>query len=1162
MCSQKNWCVLLLLLFISCSVFAQSYKRSQLNELKHDLETQTGTTQVNTLLYLSEGYSSFHFDTATQYAHQAVKQAQALAYEYGVYRSRYCLAKVDFDRVHTDSVQPIFKQCGDWFEAHGYVEDYLKSGLLHTACVLRTAGKSAARMQAYKLLRVAQETGNPKWIGRAWQMIKNTEEYHRKKEPSTSSLDSAIHYLKIAQDSATLIEAQHKKLYPTVFSTKDALPTIMAFYKKAARWGNTKAKSSFLSNVSISYAVSSNLDSCKVYFERSLAMADLLGSPLSRQNALNVIGHANIFVGDFETGMRYLESSLALCETHGYRSKIGDLSISLATGYSNMGEYDKGMRYSLLSLENAKEMKNEILMVRTNQILANLHLLTKNHEKAEKIYLQNIEWLNNFIDPTTHWIYLAGIYNQLGEIALLKNDYPAARAYYELSEENHKKHKPRLASNIRVKIIMSYLQENDFDCAQQVFDSTIQDYNLQILESVPQFHLTKGKLLLHQGAYREADAAFQYFLQSSKQSQNPSFLRTVYQGIAEANEQLGNPKKALLAFKKYKAAEDSLEAKNSIKNVEMIRADYELSLKQAEIVNLRQEQELSDLQLLQQENELSLRQLYIILLVLAFALFGGIGYLFFRRLSIKKEAEKQALKNHLKIEQLKSEQKAKLAEVKNTLYANISHEFRTPLTLIRVPLQAYKKQAAAEDQAVFDAVIRNTDQLLEMIDEVLDVSQMESGDITLHKTAFNLHDFLVRIKLNFTPLFHEKNVRFNWQFDLKEEEFYCDEKRLSIVINNLLKNAYHHTPEGGWVSCTVATDEQLLLRVSNSGNNIDPDEVSQIFDRFYRGSGNTATGHGIGLAWSKQITSVLGGEITVDNTINDQVTFTISIPIETANQRHESALVLEENTSLLATQDMSQPDADLPHVLVVEDNVEMQHVLKSVLETDYRLDFAINGKVGEEKAIALQPDLVLSDVMMPEKDGFELLKDLKENFSSSHIPVVLLTARADSSDRITGLNQDADDYIAKPFEAEELKARISNLLRQRQHLHELFSKNPLLYHKEIACSPIDTKFLDDARSILEAHFANGSFSTREFCAEIALNRTSVNAKLKALTNQTTAEFIKNFRLEKAVKILAETDQKIVDIATDAGFNNAQVFNKVFRQKHGCTPSVYRSRFRN
>ena len=276
------------------------------------------------------------------------------------------------------------------------------------------------------------------------------------------------------------------------------------------------------------------------------------------------------------------------------------------------------------------------------------------------------------------------------------------------------------------------------------------------------FFLYKGELLLEQARFEEADETLTLFLSKSKEVENSITVKDAYWKLSDANANLGNFKEAYHFFKKYKTIEKNIETKNTLGKVQRIQKDYELSLKESEIEGLKQIQEISDLKFAQQENQLAFRKLYIILLVFAVLFVLGIGYMLFRRLQFKKDKEKNEIKKQLEIENLKSQQKAELAQVKNNLYANISHEFKTPLTLIRVPLQDFRTKAATKDKARYDSMIKNTDYLLDMLSELLGVSSMESSTVKFQKSNFNLTHLLAQVKLNFAPLFSEKNIQFDW----------------------------------------------------------------------------------------------------------------------------------------------------------------------------------------------------------------------------------------------------------------------------------------------------------------------------------------------------------------------------------------------------------------
>ena len=334
---------------------------------------------------------------------------------------------------------------------------------------------------------------------------------------------------------------------------------------------------------------------------------------------------------------------------------------------------------------------------------------------------------------------------------------------------------------------------------------------------------------------------------------------------------------------------------------------------------------------------------------------------------------------------------------------------------------------------------------------------------------------------------------------------------------------------------------------------------------FYRSNEENYNGYGIGLAICKQIVELHRGNIGIDTQQINRTTFHFFIPTEFAALKTTDLPPMANHAS---TNTSAQTKADsatkaeinmpLPKLLIVEDNPEMRNLLESILTSDFDLMMAQDGVQGEELAQQYQPDIILSDVMMPNKDGFELLKAIKTNLDTSHIPIVLLTAKVDLASRIQGFDQDADDYISKPFDPNELKARIYNLLRQRKQLKELFSHNPLKLNTPKNCSTLDSDFLKRARSIVENEYMNGDFTVEQFCQKLALNRMSVHNKLKALIDQSASQYIQSIRLAKAAELLLNTAQGINEVAIDSGFNTRQAFNKAFKNKYKLTPTEYRN----
>ena len=1146
---------ILLSSIISVTVHSQYYKRSQLDSLTQSYQQYEGKESVNAILHIAETYIAFHLDSALFYSQLAKEKSKSIAYDWGVYKSIYCNAKVLTETGSLIEAKNMLKPIGIWFKAHGFEEDYIKTGLLYNTCLIRIEGKYKGKDLANQLLKDAQALNNPHLISHAWYNSHNTEESWRNDLNFATCLDSAKFYAEIAKDSLMLNRIKYMQL-GDIFQSRDKTEQIRGLYKEAKRWENKYLIHSCLLNISKNFAVQGQLDSCTVIFNQSVQILEEFNSKNSLRRSLNAMAHTHRFMGNYQIALKYFIQALELSEQQNNQIAASDLHYQIAITYGNIEKHESSILHVLKTLEISESINDMRMMINANQMLGNLYYLTGKYEKAETEYLKTIDWIEENLIENVKSYSLVGIYSQLGEIARKRKEYDKARAFYNLSIENNQDRNLRQKAIIHNMILSSYIDEGNLKKGKEEYQKMLDNFDRQLLKTLPEFDYSSGQLYLEDKNYIAAKQAFQVFIEKSDVIKISEPYKTAYFNLAECNEQLGDYKQAFINFKKYKEIEDSIELINSVENIEKIQVEHEISLKESEIERMHQKQKISDLTLAQQGNKIALRNLSIILLIFALIGLAGGGYIIFKRLRSKKEKENREVKKQLEIEQIKSEQKILLAEIKNNLYANISHEFKTPLTLIRVPLQHYSEQALQSDKPVFDSILKNTDYLLEMLDELIDVSRMDLDKPNLQITTFNLSTFLSQIKLNFSPLFSDKNLRFDWNTRLMNDLFVGDEGRLKIVINNLLKNAFENSINHGWISCNIELSDVLKIEVANAGKNIDANKLPYIFDRFYRAEENNYSGAGIGLAWSKQIVEMHNGTISVNNKISDQVSFCVQLPIKNIPS---NSLVASSLSRIKPTNKDALPlTADSPRLLIVEDNLEIQELLNKVLKNEFQLEFAKNGVIGEEMAVQLQPDLVLSDIMMPLKDGFELLKSLKENFNTSHIPVILLTARDDTDSRIIGLNQNADDYIGKPFDVAELKARINNLLRQRLHLHKLFSENPLLFSKEINCTALDADFIDKARNVLEKHYSNGDFTVNLFCMELGLNRTSVNNKLKALTNHSTASYIRNFRLEKALKMLIENKLTIKEISIDTGFNSIQVFNKAFKNKFETTPTVYRA----
>ncbi|MBL0100431.1 MAG: response regulator [Saprospiraceae bacterium] len=402
-----------------------------------------------------------------------------------------------------------------------------------------------------------------------------------------------------------------------------------------------------------------------------------------------------------------------------------------------------------------------------------------------------------------------------------------------------------------------------------------------------------------------------------------------------------------------------------------------------------------------------------------------------------------------------------------------------------------------------------------------------------------------------------------------------DPDKMEDIVLNILYNAIKFTPPGGdiYMTCdtTVSPSQgrRLVMRIRDTGIGIPENKWNMIFERFYQIEDKSAPvreGSGIGLTVVKEYLKLMGGNIEVSSKINEGTEFVLTLPI-TKNSNvfegqffHPSDFPVadwSEEIHPTSTLRVGEPFDQYHTILIVEDNVELSHYLRSVIAPHFNTEVAINGQDGIEKALAIIPDLILSDVMMPVKDGYELCDTLKKDYKTNHIPIILLTARADSESKITGFQRGADDYISKPFQSKELLVRIRKMIEQREKLKLKYS----LSHMEVTGDEnhlsLDDMFIAEILQHLENNYTDEYFGIDELCSAMKISRVQLHRKLIALTGLSASHFINKFRLEKAVKLLKSTRNTVSEIAFDVGFHDSNYFSRVFSKVFGVSPGDFR-----
>ncbi len=538
------------------------------------------------------------------------------------------------------------------------------------------------------------------------------------------------------------------------------------------------------------------------------------------------------------------------------------------------------------------------------------------------------------------------------------------------------------------------------------------------------------------------------------------------------------------------------------------------------------------------------------------------------------------LETSLTYEKKEKEHMEEVNQSKLRFFTNISHEFRTPLTLISgqvdMLLQMHNIQPTIYNRIL--NIKRNTHNMSSLINELLEFRKSEQGHLNIKASQVDLVKFLYEIYLSFAEYANYRQIKLN--FDCSEEKImvWIDPVQMQKVFYNLISNAFKFTPKDGTITISMnQTSEQVYIRITDSGIGIAGEALDKIFDRFYQAENglqisNMVPGTGIGLALTKNILELHSAEIKVESQKNVGSSFTVILKKgathfkEDEKVEYEDAdstclnLINEVDNDFMQEVISAQVKDSLPQysMLIVEDNDELRAMLKNIFEPIYTIYTAANGQEGLELTIEHQPDIVLSDLMMPIMSGSEMCSKIKNNFAVCHIPVVLLTAQTAVEYNIEGLRLGADDYITKPFNVKTLITRCNNLVNGRKLLQEKFSRQTDFTPRLIATNNLDREFLEKAQAVIEKHIDNSEFDVPLFSSEMALGRTKLFSKIKGITGQTPNDFIITVKMKKAAALLNNNPEyNISDITYMLGFSSPKYFAKCFKEQFGVSPSTFR-----
>lgn len=775
---------------------------------------------------------------------------------------------------------------------------------------------------------------------------------------------------------------------------------------------------------------------------------------------------------------------------------------------------------------------HDSLIYEANSDLIYWHTLQNETQKVKELIEYNLNKLSSVTKHQNIRSYLAytnvfnkGIYSNVDSCI-----YFSHKAYELVKDTEDNVHHIIAMQNL----INCFLSFNDSlslipKYANKILE--LEDIDAETKSLAKSTHVDLGKYYIRTGQYNKAIT--QLLPQSLLESNSNNFGFTIFvnEFLEEAYYKSGNYTMAYNCTKTIRNLQSQFSDQQKIQAIENAKFTFDTEQKEQLISQLQKSNYIKD-----QQSQKQIILLAILGLATAFILF--LLFTLHKNNKIKLDANQKLL-----------DYQANMSSMKSRLFTNITHEFRTPLTVILGVVSKIKGNSSEKE-----AIKRNGNQLLNMVNQLLDLSMAETGNLSVNFIQSNIIKYIEYLVESHIIIADKKNIRLVFHSEMEELTMDYDEQFIKYICTNLLSNALKFTPYGGKIIVlSDLSENEFTLRVKDSGIGIQEKDLPYIFDRFYQTDPNAFGGTGIGLALVKEIVDLLEGRVKVKSTIDFGTEFIISIPIT------NKAEISEFTGFISAIPKQARSNPDLKYLefnnndkiaLIVEDNEDVQNYIESCIQDQYKVKKAADGVAGLNIAKDIIPDIIISDIMMPNMDGYEMCSVLKNDFRTCHIPIILLTAKATQSDKLEGLETGADAYLIKPFDEEELQIRIQQLIQLRNTL-----KNKYLQHqKEGTKEETHDPFLKSLLKIMEDQFSNETFGIKELCHALHLSRMQVHRKIKALTDLSTSQFLNDFRLQKSKELLCNTHLNISEIAYACGYEDPRYFSRLFKEKFGVPPS--------
>lgn len=892
-----------------------------------------------------------------------------------------------------------------------------------------------------------------------------------------------------------------------------------------------------------------------------------LGEKLDFKKGITT-GYNNTGVGyyqqnKYEEALEWYNKALVMHRKTGNFKGEGYVLSNMGLIYWKQGALPTAVEYYLQSLKIWDEHKLESEKASIFDNLANVYNEQEEYDLALSNYFKAREIQKKF-SKSGHDQSMT--LSNIGTAYLGKENYPEALKYFLESltflAEDEKESRAVSFSNIG----LTYIELKDNAKAHDYLSRALKlqqetedaDGMIHTLMGLAQTSQQTGKL-------KESGEYAKQALELAQKINDKAVLAEAWQMLSGLAEKQGDYKNAYSYYVNSVNARDSIRDKENIYKIANMQAAFETEKKQAEIESLKKEHQQQSFR----RNTIAAG--LIALLIIATLIVSR------QRLKIKQNNQLININAELTRQSKQLEEQTKklkeLDQVKSTFFANISHEFRTPLTLILNSLSdrmaTVKAREDKDEQAQLEVMQRNAKRLLNLINQLLDLSKLDAGHMRLSMENIDLKELLSVVHSSFSSLSNSRHINFSLL--LPGEKIICrlDADKVEKILFNLLSNAFKFTPVDGSIDFkTEIVNNTIQVTVQDSGHGISGEQLKHVFDRFYQGKQYYADeqGTGIGLALTKELVELHGGKIWAESK-QQGACFILQLPLVAVTDNEEvvagsTMQSIDENTATVISTSPGENngngkfpgDTNRPVILIVEDSEDLRNYIRKHLIVNYEIAETENGKKGLEKAIAIIPDLVITDWMMPEMDGIALCQQLKTNELTSHIPIILLTALASDESKFRGLETGADDYLTKPFDNRELQIRIRNLIESRRQLRERYSRELHLGPKKVQVTSMDEKFLEKVMQAIETYMGDPDFSMEKFGQEVSLSRMQLHRKLKALTGESPGDFLRTMRLQRARRLLESKAGNVSEIAYEVGFNNLSYFSKCYREQFGIAPN--------